>query len=105
MFTGQVLDSLCSGPGRHVFQGQSTQNAIIPTLLYSSADTPRALDNSAAEDSSQAAGENLSPPPPPVFEISTWNHFSPLRETECDAVNIDDSIVRHFHATAAKVAT
>ncbi|KAK3547923.1 hypothetical protein QTP70_001001 [Hemibagrus guttatus] len=26
------------------------------------------------------------PPVPPVFEISTRNHFAPLRETECDAV-------------------
>ncbi|KAK3520751.1 hypothetical protein QTP70_032271 [Hemibagrus guttatus] len=42
------------------------------------------------------------PPPPPVFEISTWNHFAPLREMECDAVIIGDSIVRHVHATAAK---
>ncbi|KAK3522275.1 hypothetical protein QTP86_000680 [Hemibagrus guttatus] len=35
------------------------------------------------------------PPPPPVFEISTQNHSAPLRETECDAVIIGDSIVRH----------
>ncbi|KAB5515064.1 hypothetical protein PHYPO_G00250760 [Pangasianodon hypophthalmus] len=27
-----------------------------------------------------------TPPPPPVFEISTQNRFAPLRETECDAV-------------------
>ncbi|KAK3533743.1 hypothetical protein QTP70_025051, partial [Hemibagrus guttatus] len=42
------------------------------------------------------------PPPPPVFEILTWNRFASLRETECDAVIIGDSIVRHVHATAAK---
>ncbi|KAK3570043.1 hypothetical protein QTP86_009588 [Hemibagrus guttatus] len=44
-----------------------------------------------------------SPPlPPPVFEISTRNRFAPLRETECDAVIIGDSIVWHVCATAAK---
>ncbi|KAK3569399.1 hypothetical protein QTP86_027942, partial [Hemibagrus guttatus] len=42
------------------------------------------------------------PPPPPVFKISTRNRFAPLRETECDAVIIGDSIVRHVRATAAK---
>ncbi len=43
------------------------------------------------------------PPPPPVFEISTRNHFAPLRKTERDAVIIGDSIVRHVRATLAKV--
>ncbi|CAM4665169.1 unnamed protein product [Leuciscus chuanchicus] len=38
----------------------------------------------------------------PVFELSTQNRFSPLRETECDAVIIGDSIVRHVHATLGK---
>ncbi|KAK3568628.1 hypothetical protein QTP86_011442 [Hemibagrus guttatus] len=42
------------------------------------------------------------PPPPPVFGILTQNRFAPLRETECDAVIIGDSIVRHVRATAAK---
>uniref|UniRef100_A0A9J8AWH5 SGNH hydrolase-type esterase domain-containing protein n=1 Tax=Cyprinus carpio carpio TaxID=630221 RepID=A0A9J8AWH5_CYPCA len=40
--------------------------------------------------------------PPPVFEISTRNRFSPLRETERDAVIVGDSIVRHVRATLAK---
>ncbi|KAK3566622.1 hypothetical protein QTP86_001659 [Hemibagrus guttatus] len=39
---------------------------------------------------------------PPVFEISTQNRFAPLREMECDAVIIGDSIVRHVRATVAK---
>ncbi len=43
-----------------------------------------------------------SPPPPPVFEISTRNRFTPLCETECDAVIIGDSIVRHIRATLAE---
>uniref|UniRef100_A0A8C2J8M1 SGNH hydrolase-type esterase domain-containing protein n=1 Tax=Cyprinus carpio TaxID=7962 RepID=A0A8C2J8M1_CYPCA len=40
--------------------------------------------------------------PPPVFEISTRNRFSPLRETERDAVIVGDSIVRHVRATLAE---
>ncbi len=42
------------------------------------------------------------PPPPPVFEISTRNHFAPLRETERDAVIVGDSIVRNVCATLAE---
>ena len=38
----------------------------------------------------------------PVFELSTQNRFSALRETERDAVIIGDSIVRHVHATSGK---
>uniref|UniRef100_A0A9J8DEQ2 Uncharacterized protein n=1 Tax=Cyprinus carpio carpio TaxID=630221 RepID=A0A9J8DEQ2_CYPCA len=37
--------------------------------------------------------------PPPVFEISTRNRLSPLREMERDAVIVGDSIVRHVRAT------
>ncbi len=44
-----------------------------------------------------------SPPPPlPVFEISTRDRFAPLHETECDAVIVGDSIVRHVRATLAE---
>ncbi|KAK3548177.1 hypothetical protein QTP70_005195 [Hemibagrus guttatus] len=42
------------------------------------------------------------PLPPPVFEISTRNRFAPLRETECDAVIIGDSIVWHLPAILKK---
>ena len=38
----------------------------------------------------------------PVFELSTQNRFSPLRETERDAVIIGDSIIRHVRATLGK---
>ena len=41
-------------------------------------------------------------PPLPAFEISTRNRFSPLRETERDAVIIGSSIVRQVHATIGK---
>uniref|UniRef100_A0A9J8CLZ5 SGNH hydrolase-type esterase domain-containing protein n=1 Tax=Cyprinus carpio carpio TaxID=630221 RepID=A0A9J8CLZ5_CYPCA len=37
--------------------------------------------------------------PPPVFDTSTRNRFSPLHETECDAVILGDSIVQHVRAT------
>ncbi len=40
--------------------------------------------------------------PPPVFDISSRNRFAPLCETECDAVVIGDSIVRHIRATLAE---
>ncbi len=44
-----------------------------------------------------------SPPqPPPVFEISTQNRFTPLCETERDAVIIGDTIVWHVRATLAE---
>ncbi|KAG1949142.1 hypothetical protein F2P79_011955 [Pimephales promelas] len=42
-------------------------------------------------------------PPLPVFEISTRNRFSTLREPECDdAVIIGTSMVRHCRATSDK---
>ncbi len=37
-------------------------------------------------------------PPPPVFDISTRNHFAPLCETERDTVIVGDSIVWHVRA-------
>ncbi|KAG1952318.1 hypothetical protein F2P79_010239, partial [Pimephales promelas] len=42
-----------------------------------------------------------SPPPLPIFEISTRNRFSPLRESERDdAVIIGTSMIRHVRATS-----
>ncbi len=44
-----------------------------------------------------------SPPPPlPVFEISTRNRFTPLHETDRDAVIVGDSIIQHVCATLAE---
>ncbi len=40
--------------------------------------------------------------PPPVFDISSRNRFTPLCETEHDTVVIGDSIVRHVRATIAE---
>ncbi|XP_073799016.1 uncharacterized protein isoform X2 [Danio rerio] len=39
---------------------------------------------------------------PPVFEISTENCFSPLRESGPDVAIIGDSIVRHVRAASSK---
>lgn len=50
----------------------------------------------------QARTRARTSPPLPVFEISTRNRFSPLRETERDAVVIGTSIVRHVRATSGK---
>ncbi|KAG1929639.1 hypothetical protein F2P79_022821 [Pimephales promelas] len=44
-----------------------------------------------------------SPPPLPVFEISTRKRFSPLRESERDAtVIMGTSMIRHIRATSGK---
>ncbi|XP_048009103.1 uncharacterized protein LOC125243464 [Megalobrama amblycephala] len=40
--------------------------------------------------------------PPPIFEVSVRNRFSPLCEAERDAVVIQESIICHVHATTAK---
>ncbi|KAL1259019.1 hypothetical protein QQF64_009596 [Cirrhinus molitorella] len=74
---------------------ESSRDALFPDVLHSGARTPRTLGAAAAEDASQATDEDLSPPLPPVFEISTRNRFAPLRETERDAVIVGDSIVRY----------
>ncbi len=71
-------------------QAPCTRDAIITDGLHSGAGKPRTL-GAAAEDAIQA----------PVFDISSRNRFAPLCETECDAVVIGDSIVRHVRATLA----
>ncbi|XP_056099086.1 uncharacterized protein LOC130077779 [Rhinichthys klamathensis goyatoka] len=49
------------------------------------------------------ARTRATPPPLPVFEISTRNRFSPLRESKRDdAVIIGTSMVRHVRATLGK---
>ncbi|KAK3508961.1 hypothetical protein QTP70_015384 [Hemibagrus guttatus] len=79
-------------------QAQRTKDAARPGFVHSGAGVPRGLDAAKAEDVSQTSPR----PPPPVFKISIRNRFAPLRETECDAVIIGDSIVWHVRATAAK---
>ncbi|KAK3552928.1 hypothetical protein QTP86_028632, partial [Hemibagrus guttatus] len=80
-------------------QAQRTKDAAHAGFVHSGAGVPRSLDAAAAEDASQDPGEDLSP--------STATRLrdldpAPLRETECDAVIIRDSIVRHVRAAVAK---
>ncbi|KAK3511343.1 hypothetical protein QTP70_003068 [Hemibagrus guttatus] len=66
-------------------------------------EVPRSLDAAAAEDASQAPGEDLSPSAATRLRDPRPRTASlPFRETECDTVIIGDSIVRHVRATAAK---
>ncbi|KAG1927813.1 hypothetical protein F2P79_024031 [Pimephales promelas] len=68
----------------------------VPMLTSQSTDTTPWI----TERKTQA---RTSPPPLPVFKISTWNHFSPLRESERnDAVIIGTSVVCHVRATSGK---
>ncbi|KAK3509408.1 hypothetical protein QTP70_033973 [Hemibagrus guttatus] len=45
----------------HLFQAQRTKDAARPGFVHSGAGVPRSLDVVAAEDVSQAPGEDLSP--------------------------------------------
>ncbi|KAK3536984.1 hypothetical protein QTP86_030278, partial [Hemibagrus guttatus] len=74
-----------------------TQVSFTPVLEYHAAWMQQQRKTRA-----KPRARTSPPPPPPVFEISNQNRFAPLRETECDAVIIGDSIVRHVRATAAK---
>ncbi|KAK3565304.1 hypothetical protein QTP86_005482 [Hemibagrus guttatus] len=64
-----------------------------PGFVHSGTGVPHSLDAAAVEDASQAPGEDLSPSAATCLQ----DH-----ETECDAVIIGDSIVRHVRAIAAK---
>ncbi|XP_060744292.1 uncharacterized protein LOC132858099 [Tachysurus vachellii] len=56
----------------------------------------------AAEDASRAPVEDLSPSTTASLRDPHPGPLRLLRETDCDAVIIGDSIVRHVHATVAK---
>ncbi len=88
---------------------QRAANTATTSTLCVSLHRPRAPGKprtlgAAAEDVIQAPGKTSRPLTPPVFEISTRNRFALLRETECDAVIVGDSIVRHVRATLAESA-
>uniref|UniRef100_A0A9J8BNF0 Uncharacterized protein n=1 Tax=Cyprinus carpio carpio TaxID=630221 RepID=A0A9J8BNF0_CYPCA len=87
----------------HKSRAQCTQNAVFLDVLHSSAETPWTL-GAHLQWRMRARSRAMTslPPPPPVFEISTWNRFTPLHEMECDAVIVRDSIVRHVRATLAE---
>ncbi|KAI5105759.1 hypothetical protein C0J45_3456 [Silurus meridionalis] len=83
-------------------QVQRTYNVARPDIVHSGTGAPWTLDAAAAEDTSQAPVKDVSPPPPPAFEILTENRFTPLCETERHTVILGDSIVRLVRATGAK---
>ncbi|KAK3531737.1 hypothetical protein QTP70_027291, partial [Hemibagrus guttatus] len=82
----------------HLSQAQR-KDAARPGFVHSGAGVPRSLDAAAAEDASQAPGEDLSPSAATCLRDLDPE---PLRSPSRDAVIIGDSIVRHVRATAAK---
>ncbi len=84
-------------------QASCTQDAIFLVFLHSSARKPRPFAVQQQRKTRAMPQATTSPPPsPPVFEISTRNCFTPLRETERNAVIVRDSIVRHICAMLAE---
>ncbi|KAG1935613.1 hypothetical protein F2P79_019154 [Pimephales promelas] len=76
------------------------EDAIISGFIHSGIDTTPWITHRKTRARTRA---RTSPPPLPVFEISTRNRFSPLRESERDdAVIIGTSMVRHVCATSGK---
>ncbi|KAK3524431.1 hypothetical protein QTP70_028377, partial [Hemibagrus guttatus] len=92
-----TTSSLCASLPRPSARTRPTQVSFTPAPGYHTAWMQQQRKTRA-----KPRARTSPPPPPPVFEILTWNRFAPLRETECDAVIIGDSIVRHVRATAAK---
>ncbi|KAG1931737.1 hypothetical protein F2P79_021592 [Pimephales promelas] len=76
------------------------EDAIISGFIHSGTDTTPWITQRKTRASTRAS---TSPPPLPVFEISTQNRFSPLGESERDAtVIMGTSMVRHVCATSGK---
>uniref|UniRef100_A0A9J8CXY0 SGNH hydrolase-type esterase domain-containing protein n=1 Tax=Cyprinus carpio carpio TaxID=630221 RepID=A0A9J8CXY0_CYPCA len=65
-------------------QARCTQDAICPDVLHAGAGTPRTLDASAAEDASQAPGDDFSPSG--LRDLHTEPLLSPPRDgtRRCD---------------------
>ncbi|KAG1931735.1 hypothetical protein F2P79_021590 [Pimephales promelas] len=81
---------------------KSVEDAIISGFIQSGTDTTPWITQRKTRARTRAR-TSPPPPPPPVFEISTRNRFSPLRESERDdAVIIGTSMVRHVRATSGK---
>ncbi|KAK3518027.1 hypothetical protein QTP70_033020 [Hemibagrus guttatus] len=86
----------------HLSQAQR-KDAARPGFVHSGAGVPRSLDAAAAEDASQAPGEDLSPSAATRLRDPDPE---PLRSPSRDGVRhviIGDSIVRHVRATGLKV--
>ncbi|KAG1934622.1 hypothetical protein F2P79_019847 [Pimephales promelas] len=79
---------------------KSVEDAIISGFIHFGTDTTPWITQRKTRARTRA---RTSPPPLPVFEISTRNCFSPLRELERDdAVIISTSMVHHYRATSGK---
>ncbi|KAK3528758.1 hypothetical protein QTP70_011189 [Hemibagrus guttatus] len=81
---------------REIVHTAAEISAFLKNTKGKSAGVPRNLD------AAKPRARTSPPPAPPVFKISTQNRFAPLRETECDAVIIRDSIVWHVPAILNK---
>ncbi|KAG1928000.1 hypothetical protein F2P79_023875 [Pimephales promelas] len=76
------------------------EDAIISGFIHSGTDTTPWITQRKTRARTRA---RTFPSPLPVFEISTRNRFSPLRESERDAtVIMGTSMVRHVRATSGK---
>ncbi|KAG1945311.1 hypothetical protein F2P79_014024 [Pimephales promelas] len=74
------------------------EDAIISGFIHSGTDTTPWITQRKTRARTRA---RTSPPPLPVFEISTRNRFSPLRESERDStVIMGTSMVHHVRATS-----
>uniref|UniRef100_A0A9J8BDK7 SGNH hydrolase-type esterase domain-containing protein n=1 Tax=Cyprinus carpio carpio TaxID=630221 RepID=A0A9J8BDK7_CYPCA len=83
----------------HKSRARCTQDAICPDVLHSGAGTPRTLGASAAEDASQAPGDDFSPSG--LRDLHTEPLLSPPRDGTRRVI-VGDSIIRHVRATLAK---
>ncbi|KAG1935615.1 hypothetical protein F2P79_019156 [Pimephales promelas] len=95
-------DKVCT----HCFSGAHVLDvaAQVPEILNGDERVRAVVLNVGANDIrlSDACGETTLPEDV-IFEISTWNRFSPLRESERDdAVIIGTSMIRHIRATSGK---
>ncbi|KAG1929642.1 hypothetical protein F2P79_022824 [Pimephales promelas] len=81
--------------------GETTlPDAIISGFIQSGIDTTPWITQRKTRARTRA---RTSPPPLPVFEISTRKCFSPFRESERDdAVIIGTSMIRHVRAASGK---
>ncbi|KAG1935616.1 hypothetical protein F2P79_019157 [Pimephales promelas] len=94
---------IVSGPLPTYRQGQESdacgettlpEDVIISGFIQSGTDTTPWITQRKTQARTRA---RTSPPPLPVFEISTWNHFSPLHDSERG-----DAMIRHVRATSGK---